>query len=142
MHINLIIFSIFTQVNITNPTRWLVKIDVISEYANNSEATGEYNKRIIAKLRKRIIRKRIIAKLQVNITKQKFSKWRLPVLWKFTDKEISEIKINSVSKNTKACVKILKQLFASGSGIIGDYSPRLRLGKYSPTITSPSANNC
>jgi hypothetical protein len=51
---------------------------------------------------------------------------------KFTDKEISEIKINSVSTNTKACVKILKQLFASGSVIIGEYSPRLRLGEYSP----------
>jgi hypothetical protein len=57
-----------------------------------------------------------------------------------TDKEISEIKINSVPKNTKACVKILKQLFASGSVIIGEYS--LRLGEYSPIITSPSANNC
>ena len=55
-----------------------------------------------------------------------------------TDKEISEIKINSVPKNTK----ILKQLFASGLVIIGEYSPRLRLGEYSPIITSPSANNC
>jgi hypothetical protein len=54
----------------------------------------------------------------------------IPVLWKFTDKEISEIKINSVPNNTKACVKILKQLFASGSVIIGEYSPRLRLGEY------------
>ena len=26
------------------------------------------------------------------------------------------------------CVKILKQLFASGSVIFGEYSPRLRLG--------------
>ena len=40
------------------------------------------------------------------------------------------------------CVFILKQLFASGSVIISEYSPRLRLGEYSPTITSPSANNC
>jgi hypothetical protein len=24
----------------------------------------------------------------------------------------------------------------------GEYSPRLRLGEYSPVITSPSANNC
>ena len=55
-----------------------------------------------------------------------------------TDKEISEIKINSVPKT---CVKILKQLFASGSVINGEYSPRLRLGEYSPIITSPSANN-
>ena len=31
------------------------------------------------------------------------------------------------------CVFILKQLFASGSVIIGEYSPK---------ITSPSANNC
>ena len=31
------------------------------------------------------------------------------------------------------CVFILKQLFASGSVIIGEYSP---------IITSPSANNC
>jgi hypothetical protein len=52
-----------------------------------------------------------------------------------TDKEISEIKINSVPK-------ILNQLFASGSVIIGEYSPRLRLGECSPIITSPSANNC
>ena len=40
------------------------------------------------------------------------------------------------------CVFIPKQLFASGSVIIGEYSPRLRLGEYSPIITSPSANNC
>ena len=39
------------------------------------------------------------------------------------------------------CVFILKQLFALGSVIIGEYSPRLRLGEYSPIITSPSANN-
>jgi hypothetical protein len=59
-----------------------------------------------------------------------------------TDKEISEIKINSVPKTQKTCVKILKKLFASGSVIIGEYSPRLRLGEYSPIIASPSANNC
>ena len=40
------------------------------------------------------------------------------------------------------CVFILKQLFASGSVIIGEYSPPLRLGEYLPIITSPSANNC
>ena len=40
------------------------------------------------------------------------------------------------------CVFILKELFASGSVIIGEYSPRLRLGEYSPIITLPSANNC
>ena len=37
---------------------------------------------------------------------------------------------------------ILKQLFALGSVNIGKYLPRLRLGKYSPIFTSPSANNC
>jgi hypothetical protein len=37
--------------------------------------------------------------------------------------EVTEIVINSVPKNTKDCVKILKQLFASGSVIIGEYSP-------------------
>ena len=58
-----------------------------------------------------------------------------------TDKEISEIKINSVPTTQKTCVKILKQLFASGSVIIGEYSPRLRLGEYSPIITSPLAYN-
>jgi hypothetical protein len=43
----------------------------------------------------------------------------------------------------KTCVIILKQLFASGSVIIGEYSPRLRLGEYSPIIIfSPTANNC
>ena len=40
------------------------------------------------------------------------------------------------------CVFILKQLFASGSVIIGQYSSRLRLSEYSSIITSPSANNC
>ena len=34
------------------------------------------------------------------------------------------------------CVKIRKQLFASGSVIFAEYSPRLRLGEYSPIITS------
>ena len=37
---------------------------------------------------------------------------------------------------------ILKQLFAEGEVNIGEYLPRLRLGKYSPIFTSPSANNC
>ena len=60
-----------------------------------------------------------------------------------SNKEISEIKMNLYQKNTKkTCAKILKQLFTSGSVIIGEYSPRLHLGKYSPIITSPSANNC
>ncbi len=36
---------------------------------------------------------------------------------------------------------ILKQLFTSVSVIIGEYSPRLRLGEYSPIITSTSVNN-
>ena len=40
------------------------------------------------------------------------------------------------------CVFILKQLFAEGEVIIGEYSPRPRLGEYSPIITSSSANNC
>jgi hypothetical protein len=82
-------------VNITNPTRWLVKFDVLICYIH----------------------------LQVNITKSKFSKWRLAVLLKLV-------------------IKILKQSFASGSVIIGEYSPRFRLGEYSPIITSLSANNC
>ena len=51
-----------------------------------------------------------------------------------TYKEINKIKITRV--------KILKQLFTSGSVIFKEYSPRLRLGEYSPIITSPSANNC
>jgi hypothetical protein len=63
-----------------------------------------------------------------------------------TDRGIRKIKINSVpEKQQKTCVKILKQLFASGLVIIGEYSSRLRLGplgEYSPIITSPSANNC
>ena len=40
------------------------------------------------------------------------------------------------------CVFILKQLFASGSVIIGEYSPRPRLDEYSPIITEPEVNNC
>jgi hypothetical protein len=53
------------------------------------------------------------------------------------DEEKSEIKINSVPKNT-ACVKILKQLFASGSVIIGDYhaTTSSRLGDYNNTTSS------
>ncbi len=37
---------------------------------------------------------------------------------------------------------ILKQLFTSVSVIIGEYSPRLRLGEYSPIITLTPVNNC
>jgi hypothetical protein len=44
------------------------------------------------------------------------------------DKEISEIKINSVPKNTTHLCKNTKTI--------------IRLGEYSPIITSPSANNC
>ena len=49
-----------------------------------------------------------------------------------TDKEISEIKINSVPKNTIDLCKILKQLLYSpqARSVIGEYS--LRLGEYSP----------
>ena len=39
-----------------------------------------------------------------------------------TDKEISEIKTNSVPKTQKSWVKILKQLFTSGSVIIREYN--------------------
>ena len=39
------------------------------------------------------------------------------------------------------CLFILKQLFASGSVIIDEYSPRRSRGEYSPIITSPLANN-
>ena len=50
-----------------------------------------------------------------------------------SDKEISEIKMNSDhKKHKKTWAKILKQLF--GSVIIGEYSPRLRLGEYSPIL--------
>ena len=44
-----------------------------------------------------------------------------------TDKEINKIKIT--------CVKILKQLFAEGEVIIGEYSPRRSRGEYFPKIT-------
>ncbi len=37
---------------------------------------------------------------------------------------------------------ILKQLSTSVSVIIGEYSPRLRLGEYSPIITETEVNNC
>ena len=37
---------------------------------------------------------------------------------------------------------ILKQLFTSVSVIIGEYSPRLRLGEYSSIITETEVNNC
>ncbi len=37
---------------------------------------------------------------------------------------------------------ILKQLFTDVEVIIGEYSLRLRLGEYSPIITSTSVNNC
>jgi hypothetical protein len=61
-----------------------------------------------------------------------------------TDKEISEIKINSVPKNTEDLCKILiKTIIRLRLGeYIEEYSPRLRLGEYSLIITSPSANNC
>ena len=39
-------------------------------------------------------------------------------------------------------VIILKQLVASGDVNIGEWSPRLRLGDYSPIFTSPSATSC
>ena len=49
-----------------------------------------------------------------------------------TDKEISEIKINSVSKNTKDLYKNTKTIIRLGSDsvIIGEYSPRLRLDSW------------
>jgi hypothetical protein len=88
--------SIFEQMNITNPTSCLVKFDILSCYIHLLYSpTGEYNKTEIYKM-----------------AASRFGK--------ATDKEISEIKINSVPKTQKTCVKILKQLFASGSVIIGD----------------------
>ena len=58
------------------------------------------------------------------------------------DKEISEIEINSVPKNTKDLCKNTKTITRLRLGVYREYSPRLRLGEYSPIITSPSANNC
>ena len=84
--------SIFTQVNITNPTSRLVKFDVLSCYIH----------------------------LQVNIIKPKFAIHFVEV----TDKEISEIKINSVPKNTKDVCKDTKTII------------RLRLGDYQGIFTS------
>ena len=44
---------------------------------------------------------------------------------------------------TKTVIKIvLKLVLASVSVNIGKYSPRPRLGEYSPMLTPPSANNC
>ena len=43
---------------------------------------------------------------------------------------------------TKMNVIILKQLGASGDVNIGEWSPRLRLGDYSPIFTSPLATHC
>jgi hypothetical protein len=61
-----------------------------------------------------------------------------------TDKEISQIKINPVPKNTKdLCKKNTKTIVhPSGSVIIWEYSPCILLGEYSSIITSPLANNC
>jgi hypothetical protein len=50
---------------------------------------------------------------------------------RFAEVSDKEIKMNSDQKKHKrTCEKIQKQLFASGSVIIGEYSPRLRLGEY------------
>jgi transcription elongation factor GreA-like protein len=63
--------------------------------------------------------------------KPKFSKWRLAVQARSVekireiDKKIREIKINSVPKNTKVLCKNTKTIMV----IIGEYSPRLRLGE-------------
>ena len=91
--------SIFAQVNITNPTSWLVKFDVLSCYIH----------------------------LQANITKPKFSKWRPSHFVEVTDKEISEIKINSVPKNTKDLCKNTKTII------------RRRRGDYRGIFTSTSS---
>ena len=54
-------------------------------------------------------------------SKNKFTKWRTSRRFvQITDKEINKIKMY---------VKILKQLFAEGEVIIGEYSPRLRLAR-------------
>jgi hypothetical protein len=74
----------------------LVKFAILSCYIHlqSALATGEYHKTEIFKM---------VASRFVEVT----------------DKEITEIKMNSVPKKTqKTCVKILKQLFASGSVII------------------------
>ena len=59
-----------------------------------------------------------------------------------TSRRFVQITGKEINKIKTTFVKILKQLFTSGSVIFGKYSPRLRLGEYSPIITSPSANNC
>ena len=74
--------SIFAQVNITNPTRWLVKFDVLICYIHLqvNTAWGEYNK--------------------IEIFKMAVSRFV-----EVSDKEISEIKMNSDQKNTKKLVQ-------------------------------------
>jgi hypothetical protein len=63
----------------------------------------------------------------VNITKPKFSKWWPSRFVEVTDKEISEIKINSVPKNTKDLCKNTKTII------------RLWLGDYQGIFTSTSS---
>ena len=73
--------------------------------------TGEYNKTEMSK---------IVARRFVEVT----------------DKEISEIKINSVPKNTKdLCINTKTIIRLRPGDYIGAYSLRLRLGEYSPIIS-------
>ena len=55
------------------------------------------------------------------------------------EEEINLMKENDIPRNTKHATKFGMTLRLVN---IGEYSPRLRLGEYSPIITSPSANNC
>jgi hypothetical protein len=65
----------------------------------------------------------------VNINKIEIFKMAASLFVEVSDKEISEIKMNSDQKNTKkTCAKILKQLFAS-----------CRLGDYRGIFTSTSS---
>ena len=62
---------------------------------------------------------------------------------KVSDEEITTDLLNKLSISLLFSSEIIiKQLFASGSVNIVEFLPRLRLSKYSPIFTQPSANNC
>ena len=63
--------DITNMLDLTNPTTWLVKL-----YPGNEVDLTFYIKDVT------------YGHQQVNVTKPKFAKWRLAILWKFTDKEI------------------------------------------------------
>ena len=55
---------------------------------------------------------------------------------------MKELFVSRATRSNVSAISLIFNNYSPKAKNIGEYLPRLRLGKYSPIFTSPSANNC